>query len=90
MACDTFRSGAVEQLAVHVRNLKELTTREGGEVELYQKGYGKDAANVAKDAVTFATQEGFDVVLIDTAGRRHNDQAWTGWLTPVCFLADNS
>ncbi|PSS22068.1 hypothetical protein M430DRAFT_98469 [Amorphotheca resinae ATCC 22711] len=74
VACDTFRSGAVEQLAVHVRNLKELTSREGGEVELYQKGYGKDAANVAKDAVNFAAQEGYDVVLIDTAGRRHNDQ----------------
>ncbi|KAF7908314.1 uncharacterized protein EAF01_004069 [Botrytis porri] len=74
VACDTFRSGAVEQLAVHVRNLKELTTREGGQVELYQKGYGKDAANVAKDSVTFAAQEGYDVVLIDTAGRRHNDQ----------------
>jgi signal recognition particle receptor subunit alpha len=74
VACDTFRSGAVEQLAVHVRNLKELSAREGGEVELYQKGYGKDAANVAKDAVTFGAQEGFDVVLIDTAGRRHNDQ----------------
>lgn len=74
VACDTFRSGAVEQLAVHVRNLKELSAREGSKVELYQKGYGKDAANVAKDAVAFAAQEGFDVVLIDTAGRRHNDQ----------------
>ncbi|XWX02151.1 hypothetical protein V2A60_010183 [Cordyceps javanica] len=73
-AGDTFRSGAVEQLAVHVRNLKELTMREGGQVELYQKGYGKDAATVAKDAVTHAAQEGYDVVLIDTAGRRHNDQ----------------
>ncbi|CAK7229508.1 hypothetical protein SCUCBS95973_007246 [Sporothrix curviconia] len=73
-AGDTFRSGAVEQLAVHVRNLKELTAREGGQVELYQKGYGKDAAAVAKDAVTYAGQNGFDVVLIDTAGRRHNDQ----------------
>lgn len=73
-AGDTFRSGAVEQLAVHVRNLKELTVREGGKVELYQKGYGKDAATVAKDAVSFAAQEGYDVVLIDTAGRRHNDQ----------------
>ncbi|KAI5464584.1 signal recognition particle, alpha subunit, N-terminal-domain-containing protein [Mariannaea sp. PMI_226] len=73
-AGDTFRSGAVEQLAVHVRNLKELTAREGGQVELYQKGYGKDAANVAKDAVAHAAQENFDVVLIDTAGRRHNDQ----------------
>ncbi len=74
VAGDTFRSGAVEQLAVHVRNLKELTVREGGQVELYQKGYGKDAAAVAKDAVTHATHEDFDVVLIDTAGRRHNDQ----------------
>lgn len=73
-AGDTFRSGAVEQLAVHVRNLKELTSREGGEVELYQKGYGKDAATVAKDAVAHAAGSGYDVVLIDTAGRRHNDQ----------------
>lgn len=74
VACDTFRSGAVEQLAVHVRNLKELTAREGGVVELYQKGYGKDAAQVAKDAIAYAGEGGFDVVLIDTAGRRHNDQ----------------
>ncbi|CEL01725.1 Putative Signal recognition particle receptor [Aspergillus calidoustus] len=74
-ACDTFRSGAVEQLRVHVRNLKELAARESvGEVELYEKGYGKDAANVAKDAVEYGAANKFDVVLIDTAGRRHNDQ----------------
>ncbi|KAG5297022.1 signal sequence receptor alpha subunit [Histoplasma ohiense] len=74
-ACDTFRSGAVEQLRVHARNLKELSARENvGQVELYEKGYGKDAANVAKDAVAYAAVNNFDVVLIDTAGRRHNDQ----------------
>ena len=74
VACDTFRSGAVEQLRVHARNLHELSTRESlGKVELYERGYGKDAANVAKDAVAYATQQAFDVVLIDTAGRRHND-----------------
>ncbi|KAI9891280.1 MAG: hypothetical protein M1814_002970 [Vezdaea aestivalis] len=73
-ACDTFRSGAVEQLRVHVRNLKELGEREGGHVDLYEKGYGKDPAHIAKDAVEFAANQGFDVVLIDTAGRRHNDQ----------------
>ncbi|CAF9912095.1 MAG: hypothetical protein HETSPECPRED_000829 [Heterodermia speciosa] len=73
-ACDTFRSGAVEQLRVHARNLKELSQRESlGKVELYEKGYGKDAANIAKDAVAYAKQMHFDVVLIDTAGRRHND-----------------
>ena len=74
-ACDTFRSGAVEQLRVHARNLQELSARENvGEVELYEKGYGKDAANVAKDAVDYGAVNKFDVVLIDTAGRRHNDQ----------------
>ncbi|KAI0424301.1 SRP54-domain-containing protein [Xylaria sp. FL1042] len=73
-AGDTFRSGAVEQLKVHVRNLKELTEREGGRVEIFEKGYGGDAASVAKDAVHEAANEGYDVVLIDTAGRRHNDQ----------------
>lgn len=73
-AADTFRSGAVEQLGVHVRNLKELSKREGGEVDIFQKGYGKDAANIAADAVAYAAKNDFNVVLIDTAGRRHNDQ----------------
>ncbi|PLB49388.1 signal sequence receptor alpha subunit [Aspergillus steynii IBT 23096] len=74
-ACDTFRSGAVEQLRVHARNLKELSSRENvGDLELYEKGYGKDAANVAKDAVEYGAAQKFDVVLIDTAGRRHNDE----------------
>ncbi|KAI4625488.1 hypothetical protein J4E80_002619 [Alternaria sp. BMP 0032] len=73
-AADTFRSGAVEQLRVHVDRLKELSQREGGQVDLFEKGYGKDAANIAADAVTFASKNSFNVVLIDTAGRRHNDQ----------------
>ncbi len=87
VACDTFRSGAVEQLAVHVRNLKELTVREGGVVELYQKGYGKDAAAVGKDAIAFGTDQGFDVVLIDTAGRRHNDARLMGNLEKFAKFA---
>ncbi|OCL13919.1 P-loop containing nucleoside triphosphate hydrolase protein [Glonium stellatum] len=86
-AADTFRSGAVEQLRVHVRNLKELSKREGGEVELFERGYGKDAANIAADAVTFAAKNGFDVVLIDTAGRRHNDQRLMSSLEKFAKLA---
>jgi signal recognition particle receptor subunit alpha len=57
-ACDTFRSGAVEQLRVHVRNLGLLESQlgvgragEGKLVELYERGYGKDAAGIAKDAI---------------------------------------
>ena len=86
-ACDTFRSGAVEQLRVHARNLAELSEREGGAVELYEKGYGKDAANVAKDAVAYAAARGFTVVLIDTAGRRHNDARLMSSLEKFASLA---
>lgn len=87
-ACDTFRSGAVEQLRVHARNLKELSEREGGVVELYEKGYGKDAANIAKDAVAYGGAEGFDVVLIDTAGRRHNDARLMSSLEKFAKMAE--
>jgi signal recognition particle receptor subunit alpha len=54
-ACDTFRSGAVEQLRVHVRNLGALAqAEEGGKrIELFEKGYGKDAAGIAKDAISY-------------------------------------
>src|SRR6201995_1953190 len=62
-AGDTFRSGAVEQLRVHVRNLRELTERQGvGHVDIYERGYGKDAAVIAADAVKFAASEKFDVL----------------------------
>ena len=88
-ACDTFRSGAVEQLRVHARNLKELAQREGrGQVELFEKGYGKDAANIAKDAVAYAAAQHFDVVLIDTAGRRHNDARLMSNLEKFAQLAN--
>jgi signal recognition particle receptor subunit alpha len=87
-AGDTFRSGAVEQLNVHVKRLKELTERQGaGEVDLFQKGYGKDAANVAKEAVTYAAENDYNVVLIDTAGRRHNDARLMGSLEKFAELA---
>ena len=54
-ACDTFRSGAVEQLRVHVRNLSMLSARDSDTVmvELYERGYGKDAAGIARDAIAY-------------------------------------
>ncbi|GAA5914842.1 hypothetical protein JCM5296_005715 [Sporobolomyces johnsonii] len=77
-ACDTFRSGAVEQLRVHVRNLGRLEQELGGggvgKIELFEKGYGKDAAGIAKDAIAYGKQNGFDVVLIDTAGRMQDNE----------------
>ncbi|KAG0024464.1 hypothetical protein BGZ81_007702 [Podila clonocystis] len=70
-ACDTFRSGAVEQLRVHVRNLKALEAN--AVVDLYEKGYGKDSAAIAKEAISSAKLTGHDVVLIDTAGRMQDN-----------------
>ena len=38
-------------------------------VELYEKGYGKDAAGIAMEAINYARTSKIDVVLVDTAGR---------------------
>ena len=38
------------------------------------EGYGKDAAVIAQKAIEYGQRHQFDIVLIDTAGRRHNDE----------------
>lgn len=63
-ACDTFRSGAVEQLRIHARKLHIL---------ICEKGYEKDPAIVAKEAIQEATRNGSDV-LVDTARRMQNNE----------------
>lgn len=64
-ACDTFRAGAVEQLRVHSNNLN---------VDIFERGYGKDSADIAKQALAHAKQNGYDVCLIDTAGRMQDNE----------------
>uniref|UniRef100_A0A1B6BYV7 SRP54-type proteins GTP-binding domain-containing protein n=1 Tax=Clastoptera arizonana TaxID=38151 RepID=A0A1B6BYV7_9HEMI len=77
-ACDTFRAGAVEQLRTHTRHLNALHPPEkhnGMEmVKLYEKGYGKDAAGIAMEAINFARESRIDVVLVDTAGRMQDNE----------------
>lgn len=51
-ACDTFRSGAVEQLKVHERNLNALS-QTGSRVKLFDRGYGKDPSGIAKEALQY-------------------------------------
>merc|ERR1712036_14701 len=43
-------------------------------VELYEKGYGKDAAGIAMEAISYARQSKIDVVLVDTAGRMQDNE----------------
>lgn len=61
-ACDTFRAAAVEQLTV-------WCDRIGCEITKQQQG--SDPAAVAHDACEKAKARGFDVLIVDTAGRLH-------------------
>ena len=64
-ACDNFRSGAIEQLKTHANAL---------ECHLFEKGYKDDPAYIAKEAIEEAKKEGYDCVLIDTAGRMQDNE----------------
>ena len=61
-AADLWRPAAVEQL-----------TTLGGEVGVDVVSDGRDAVKVAKNALKHASREGFDVMILDTAGRLHVD-----------------
>lgn len=71
VACDTFRAGAVEQLRIHVNNLKMAVQKTHGTdssrvgaVELFERGYGKDAAAIAKEAIYHGCSILFAVLFI--------------------------
>jgi len=64
-AGDTFRAAAVEQLSV-------WADRAGA--AFMSAPTGSDSASLAFDAIERGKREGFDVVLIDTAGRLQNKQ----------------
>jgi fused signal recognition particle receptor len=65
-AADTFRAGAIDQLRV-------WAGRVGAEFIGGQPG--GDPAAVAFDAIDAATTRGFDVVIVDTAGRLHTSDS---------------
>jgi fused signal recognition particle receptor len=65
-ACDTFRAAAVEQLQLW----GERTT-----CQVVSSRHGADPASVAYDATMAALSRNADYLLIDTAGRQHNQRA---------------
>ncbi len=64
VADDLRRPAAIEQLVVLGRQLN---------VDVYSED-SKNSIKVAKNAVAHARKEGFDVVVLDTAGRLHIDE----------------
>ncbi len=64
VACDVYRPAAIDQLK---QIGKELN------IEVYSEGKG-DPVEIAKNAVNYAKENGYNYVLIDTAGRLHIDE----------------
>lgn len=64
VACDVYRPAAIDQLK---QIGKELN------IPVYSEGIG-NPVEIAKNAVEYATKNGFDYILIDTAGRLHIDE----------------
>jgi fused signal recognition particle receptor len=62
-AADTFRAAAIDQLQIWA---------DRADVAVIKQKMGSDPASVAYDTVKSATAGGYDVVIIDTAGRLHN------------------
>ncbi len=62
-AADTFRAGAIDQLATHADRLG---------IRCVKSQRGGDSAAVARDAIESARAKGDDVVIIDTSGRMQN------------------
>uniref|UniRef100_A0A0K8WM87 Signal recognition particle receptor subunit alpha n=1 Tax=Bactrocera latifrons TaxID=174628 RepID=A0A0K8WM87_BACLA len=91
-ACDTFRAGAVEQLRTHTRHLNALHPPERHNnrtmVQLYEKGYGKDAAGIAMEAIKYANDTTIDIVLIDTAGRMQDNEPLMRSLSKLIKIND--
>jgi signal recognition particle subunit SRP54 len=64
-ACDVYRPAAVEQLV-------KMGAQAGAAV--YEQGTERDPVEIAAWALQRATQEGKDVLIVDTSGRLHVDE----------------
>jgi fused signal recognition particle receptor len=73
-AADTFRAAAVEQLTEWARR---------ADVDIVTGPEGSDPGAVAFDAVKQGRERGVDVVIIDTAGRLHNQDELMAELTKI-------
>lgn len=64
VACDVYRPAAIDQLKQLGRQLN---------VEVYDEG-NNDPVEISKNAIKYAKENGYNYVLIDTAGRLHIDE----------------
>lgn len=66
VACDVYRPAAIEQLTV---------VAEQASAEIYKEIENKNPVIIAENAIKYAKENGFGVVIVDTAGRLAIDEA---------------
>lgn len=64
VACDVYRPAAIDQLKQLGKQLN---------IEVFEEGKA-DPVEIAKNAISYAKENGYDYVLVDTAGRLHIDE----------------
>ncbi len=74
VACDIYRPAAIEQL--HINGEKQG-------VDVFSMGTGHKPVDIAKAALEHASKNGHNVVILDTAGRLHIDEAMMGELQEI-------
>ncbi len=65
VAADTYRPAAYEQL-------KQLADEAG--VPIYGEPGNKNAVTIARNGVKYFVDKGFDIIIVDTAGRHHREE----------------
>ena len=65
VACDVYRPAAIEQLTIN-------GNKQG--VEVFSMGTNQKPVDIAKAAIAHAKNNGFNTVILDTAGRLHVDE----------------
>jgi len=78
-ACDVYRPAAIDQLTVIAEQVG---------VEIYKEIENKNPVTIAENAVAHAIQNGFDVVIVDTAGRLSVDEQMMNEIAAVSEAID--
>ena len=79
VACDVYRPAAIDQLKVNGE-------KQG--VEVFSMGTGHKPVDIAKAAIEHASKNGFNVCILDTAGRLHVDEDMMQELVDIKANAD--
>ncbi|HHT99232.1 MAG TPA: signal recognition particle protein [Acholeplasma sp.] len=77
VAADVYRPAAIEQLKVLGKQVS---------IDVYEEGI-TDARKIVRNGLEFAQKERYDIVIIDTAGRLHIDEAMMQELIDVKEIA---